>query len=126
MKAENVAEVIETSPVRLTSDETRAVLRCSQSLKPVRHSYSRDMNSLLELGLVEKVPMETPAARQKRLNSAWASMKVACAAKDSAVAASALKEISEINRTEDPEMGYVLTEIGKQVARGITVRIVRR
>lgn len=124
MNKEQIASVIETSPVRLTSDETRSLLRAAQSTRPIASGYNT--NSLVELGLMEKVPIETESARKKRIADSWAKLKTSCTVKDLEIASSAVRELSALLRTGEPETGVSLTAIGKEVARGITVRITKR
>lgn len=125
MNKSQIAEVIETSPVKLTADETRMILRAAQSNKPVKQERWGGSTSvaLLELGLLESVPMETQAARSGRVALAWRALKDAVGRRDAAASRKAIGEIELLERDESLDMGLVLTDLGKQVARGITVRI---
>lgn len=120
---ENAASVIEHSPVRLTSDETRLMLRMAQSTAPIDPSYNG--RSILELGLAEEVPMMTEAEKKKRNVEAWNKLRLALTARDLELAKTAVREIEKSSESNS-KTGFVLTDLGKQVARGITVRITKR
>jgi hypothetical protein len=126
MNKQKIASVIETSPVRLTADETRLLLRAAQSPKPITERYNSTAPALVDIGLFVKVAVETEAARRKRTADAWAKAKLGVTAKDAGTVNNAMRELAAVDRNDGPEMGYVLTAVGKEVARGISVRITKR
>lgn len=120
---ENAASVIEHSPVRLTSDETRFLLRMAQSTGPIEETYNS--RSLMELGLAEEMPMMTEAEKKKRNVEAWNKLRLALTTRELDLARTAVRQIEKSSESNS-KTGFVLTDLGKQVARGITVRITKR
>jgi hypothetical protein len=126
MKNEAIASVIEATPVRLTSDETRTLIKGMQVGKPFPASYNNSARALADLGLMEEAPMETEIDRRKRLSVLWAKAKSACNLKDREIAKKALSEIEKIESSESAAVGFVLTALGKEVANGISVKLGKR
>lgn len=126
MNKQKIAEVIEVSPVRLSSDETRSMLRMAQSDKPMKVGWSGVYKGLIELGLVMETPIETAAARASRLTVAWRQLRLSAIARDLGLAVKAFSDIQQMGGSDEPEKGVVLTALGREVARGITVRMTKR
>lgn len=117
MKIQN-EKVIEVPTIRLSVDETRAIMRAQQNGKTSIGSYGAA--GLVDLGIMRKIVTnkDTPAKRAE----AWGKVKVAVAKRDYAAASTALESVLVMNR-KDKEFAYELTPLGKQVARGIAVKL---
>lgn len=114
-------KAIETAPIRLTSDETRALMKLSASDgTPIETFHAC---GLVDLGLAAKV--ETPAVDFKAERKAcWERIQKAAQKEDKR---SVEREIENLdgytNKTTFKKVGFTLTPLGKQIARGVTVRL---
>lgn len=113
--------VIDAAPIRLTADETRLVWKLMQSNGTPQQAYSGC--SLVELGLAKKVSIAPKEDFTAKRAEAWVKLATAAKVRDKKQVSSALSTIEECDRnSKREESGYVLTERGKQVARGLTIR----
>lgn len=125
MKKENtktvIDKVIETSTIRLSMDETRTLLRAGMSKNPIT-AYGADY--LVGLGMLRQVTIR-PDPKPKEVERLW---RQALHAVQRRERSSALTQLDKIRQLTEPQekRGYVLTELGKQVSRGITVRMNRQ
>lgn len=115
--------LIEVTPIRLTSDETRAVCRLYREGKPVERSgWSNEYKTLVGLGVAAEVPMPHDA---KAEGSAWMALKSAVIAKDLERCQLEIATLKKITASKD-DTGYMLTTFGKEIAAGVAVRLGRR
>lgn len=113
----------EIPPIRLSSEETRTIMRAYQNAgKPIK-LYHRD-GELLELGILKEVPLVSGPAKGVGVSEAWKDMKEAVARRDMRAVEKcqvALEKMIEADRS----VGYILTPMGIELARGLTVRVVK-
>ena len=128
MTKEAIASVIEVSPIRLSADETRTLMKGMITGKPLAtNSYQNSSaRALADLGLMEEIVIETKADQAKRLSELWAKAKNACTLKDVELARKALGDIEKIQLSDKVPVGFVLTALGKEVARGVSVKMAKR
>lgn len=107
----------EIPAIRLSVDESRAIFKASQASGPIESYASR---SLVELGIMKAAKITSKKADNE--SASWAKLKAAVSAADLPMAKRALDSIYTA-RAEKGRTGYILTELGKQVARGISVRM---
>lgn len=114
--------VIETAAIRLTSDETKALIKVHlASGKPVGFSYGNAAVSLVDLGLFE-VAKVAGKTRVERTNELWQTISEAAVSRNRPQIETAFRKFDQ-NRATDEIKQYVLTDAGKQVARGITIKL---
>jgi hypothetical protein len=114
-------KVIETSPIRLTADETRAVMKAATAAPKPISDYR--CCGLVDLGIMKLIPIESADNTAGR-KECWKLIREAAVKQDRDV----INEQSRLLRNFDEqerkkEKGYVLTELGKQVARGVKVSL---
>jgi hypothetical protein len=112
--------VIEMVPIRLSADETRLIIRAANSKEPLTPNYSEGRyTSLVELGLMVQLP-EDMKAKKLRLDSGWKAVFSATQKRDRDAVRQALRVIEDNNKSK---YAFALTALGKEVARGISVRL---
>lgn len=116
-----VEKVVETMPVRLTGDETRALMKLSAANGVPTDTYHAC--GLVDLGIAAKV--ESPAKDYKSEKAAcWDSIREAAKNEHSGRLRGALERLDSLSEQSIPKkIGFILTPLGKQIARGVTVRL---
>jgi len=116
--------VIECSPIRLTVDETKQLLRIATAGKPVRGDYH--CNSLAEIGILKRIEITEEKDTPRKIQECWNKAKIGFAEKSEPIVHQAMHDIERLERDRDRNETVVhfdLTPLGKQIARGITVRL---
>ncbi|HXI85332.1 MAG TPA: hypothetical protein VNL17_14720 [Verrucomicrobiae bacterium] len=119
MKKEPTEKVIETSTIRLSADETRTIMRAS-----IKGNCSNDWrcSSLVGMGIMRKVRSTPDESVDKKREELWNRISKAVEKRNRTALDSASSELGKLDRDKEAYV-YVLTDIGKQIARGITVRL---
>ncbi len=119
MKSEEKA--IETAPIRLSADETRAIIRAlAAGGKPIQ-DYRCD--GLVSLGLMRPAVIP-PVDESKAETTAWHALVVASKLRNMRDVKKAMSELERISSNRARKQnGFVLTPLGSQVARGVSVRM---
>lgn len=115
-------KVIETQTIRLTADETRAIMKAS--LNPKGISDYRCC-ALVDLGLMTLVAVQ-PVDNTKAVAECWKRIRKHAAEEDRGKINSELQAITDLKYKASQcskEKVYVLTDLGKSVARGVAVRL---
>ena len=113
-------KAIEPAPIRLTADETRLLIAASMATKPIENYHG---DSLANLGLVKRVPLRDPKEKAVKLKTAWIELAAAARARQFSIVKTKLDEIANITHYERP--GYIITPLGREVVRGITIRLTK-
>ena len=111
--------VIETSPVRLSAEETRLMMKAAIAGEPI--STWQNVSGLADLGLMTKVKMP-PKKGLDTVETLWVKAEKAVKLRRRDEAAGALSRIQTLSTARQQD-GYILTPLGKEVARGLTVRL---
>lgn len=120
-KKKNVYDdpAFDLAPVRLSADETRTILRLAQANgKPIHTPYSM---ALADLGIVRRVVVKA-VDNKKEIEEVWGDIARAVRARAIGRVAVGLEKIRKLSKPQR-EAGVELTDLGKQLARGISVRI---
>lgn len=115
-----VTPAIEVSTIRLTAGETRSIMRAASSDVPV-HDYGEGPG-LAAMGIMKRVPVNTEQEKKSKRNECWDRVKKAASREDLKALGNGYDELSRLTRDRD-QFAYVLTDLGKQIARGVTVRL---
>jgi hypothetical protein len=119
LKRDNKA--IQTEPFRLSAQETRAIWALSQSEKKPCSTYGA--SNLVELGFAKQVNLPKKD-NSHTINEVWKDLQKAVDARSLRVVNIYADKISRLLHEENAVIkGYVLTPLGKQVARGIAVKL---
>lgn len=113
-------KVVETAPIRLTADETRSVMKAAAAGGKPIDAYQ--CCGLVDLGIMKRVYFPTPDVSKEVLEQ-WRACKEACLNKDADKIGKIMHKISELEYKTRKKTGYVLTELGQRVARGVSVRL---
>lgn len=117
---------IETAPIRLTMDETKLLIRAANAGKPIKLDYQAPGNELADLGVLRRVEVSEEKDTALKVAECWARAKKALAVKDSETVHQAMRDLERLNSDRDrnnTKYLFELTDLGKQIARGITVRM---
>jgi len=111
---------IETSPIKLTADETRAIMKAATASHPISDYRCC---GLVDLGIMKVVTIE-PKDHTTARKVCWKKIRAAVAQEDTWAISHELHTLNEFDRQEaKKEKGHVLTPLGKQVARGVAVKL---
>ena len=122
-KATDEKPLIQAAQIRLSADETRTVLRVLRAEgKPVE-VWGHQGGSLIEIGLMRLVPIPS-ADIEASVQAGWKKLRAAVISKDLAGAGRAFEMIRSAKQRAE-KRGLILTELGKRVAAGLTVRLGR-
>lgn len=115
-------KVFETATIRLSMDETRALVALSVAGAPTKEVYGASL--LVNLGLAKKVSMPVPDMSGK-IKQHWKAAQTCTRNMDLNGASESLRQIRNLESkiSTSTSAGYVLTAQGEQVARGITIRL---
>ena len=116
--------IIETSPIRLSVDETKIILRITVAGKPIQGDYH--FGSLADLGILRRIPVSEEKDTARKIAECWDKAKKSLAVKDSQRLHQAMHDIERLSNDRDrsdTKYLYDLTDLGKQIARGISVRL---
>ena len=111
-------DAFESAPVRLSRGETRCIMQCQTTGR----STSYECRGLVELGLMVKRRDKKSEDIGTQLKKQWLRLQSAADRESRSDVNSAIREMDNITRDAKSEH-FVLTDLGKQVARGITVRM---
>lgn len=114
---------LQVSPIRLAADETRLIVKAATRGVPVEgHACS----GLADLGIFIEVPTDDKQHKAD-LSLAWKELVSAAKAQDLESVQDAARRLGQLERqhTSCERKFYQLTPFGKQVARGVTVRMGR-
>lgn len=122
MKTEQQKQIIEMAQIRLSTEETRAIVRAQVAGKPVAGSpYSGSAHAgLVDLGIMRRVKRDTSKDEQKKAEL-WERTQTAARQRDMRELKRLISSIESISADKSPE--FELTALGKQIARGISVRM---
>jgi hypothetical protein len=114
-------KAVRTEPFRLSAQETRAIWSLAQSGEKPCHPYGA--SNLVELGFAKQV--NSPKKdNSTAIDEAWKGLQIAARDCDLRGVTTCMAKIDRLHREEkEVSKGYVLTELGKQVARGVAVRL---
>ncbi len=116
--------VIETSPIRLTVDETRLILRHATTGKPIHGDYHS--NALADIGILQRIEVPEEKDTAQKMAECWKRAKEGFAVKDGAKVHQAMHDLERLSSDRDhndTKYLFTLTDLGKQLARGIGVRL---
>lgn len=120
MKSDKAEKVIETSPIRLTTDETRAIMKAATAGKPISDYRCC---GLVDLGIMRLVQFE-PKDHAMDIKHCWTNIQRASLKEDEHAINTEFHKLHELaEEARNKEKGYVLTDLGKQVARGVKVSL---
>ena len=121
MSTKNPEKMIEIPLIRLSADETRAIMRAAISPRPTNDYYG--CRGLVDLGimrLVEVKPENHVGARRE----CWKAIREAATRQDRDAIQSEFSKLRSFDEQKRKNKeGYVLTDLGKQVARGVRVSL---
>lgn len=123
MKAQ-VEPMIETAPLRLSVDETRILLRIMAAGKPVQGDYH--YAALAELGILTRIEVKEEKAHARQVEECWHRAKDALRVRNSEDLHQAMHDLEKLNSDRHREQNsyvYSLSPLGKQIARGISIRM---
>ena len=123
-EAPSLEPVIETSPIRLSVDETKLIMRIAVAGKPLAGDYHS--NSLAELGIFRRVEVTEEKDTARKVADCWARAREGLKFKDGQKVHQAMHDLERLNSDRDrndTKYLYDLTDLGKQIARGISVRL---
>ncbi len=112
--------VFETSPIRLSADETRLIVKAANNGGKPICDYHR--GGLVEMGILQTNVVKPPD-HSAEIAELWRAMRNAAKAEDVSEVRRLLGRIETLKSDKKPKEGYILTSLGKQIARGITVRL---
>ena len=117
-------KVLVIPPIRLSVDEARSLLELYVSGNKPPKPYRADM--LVKIGLATETPVK-PKATAADEAQAWKALLIAAKAKNLSEVRRLYDSIGNIRyRADRKECTYALTALGREVARGITVKMGRR
>jgi hypothetical protein len=117
--------IIETSPIRLSVDETRILLRVLVAGKPVKGDHY-NYSGLAEMGILERTEIPEEKETAEKIAECWKEAREGLKMRDVDIVHQAMHTIERLNSDRHREQSsylYSLSEFGKQVARGISVRL---
>jgi hypothetical protein len=118
VKAVKVTPVFQTSQIRLSVDETRNVIKVAAGKTDNLYGCS----GLVDMGIMRAVPAAVPDVK-KAVNTAWLALEHAVTTRDIPALDAANKTLQRLSAPPRRDVTYVLTPLGKALARGITVRL---
>ncbi len=121
---ETKQELIEVAPVKLTVEESRTLMRCAVAGKPVKGDYR--CAALVDLGILREVKILDDKEHPQKVAECWKRARAALNVKDSESLHQAMHDLERLNTDRDRNQTtslYELTTVGKQLTRGISVRM---
>jgi hypothetical protein len=116
--------VIETAPIKLSVEETRAIMRVSVAGKPIPGDYH--FGALADMGILRRIEVTEEKDTSRKIAECWKRARMAFVLKDGEAVHQAMHDLEKLNsdrHREDTKYLVGLTDLGKQVARGIGVRL---
>ena len=123
-KAKSMVGVYETSPIRLSVEETRFIIKLTVAGKPLPGDYHS--SALAELGILRRIDVPEEKDTGLKIAECWKVARKALAAKDSEKLHQAMHDLERLNNDRDRNETrrlFELSDLGRQIARGITVRL---
>jgi len=117
--------VLETSTIRLSVDETRTIVKHMMAGKPLNGSAYHN-RELVELGILKRIEVPEEKDTAQKIAECWKRTKLGLQRKDSGLVHQAMHDLEKLNtdrHREEPRYQYELTAFGRQIARGISVRL---
>jgi hypothetical protein len=119
-----VEPAFEISPIRLSVEETKIILRISVAAKPIHGDYQCAV--LADFGILRRIEVSEEKDTSRKIAECWQRARKALGQKDSAEVHQAMHDIDRLSSDRDRndrKYLYDLTDLGKQIARGITIRL---
>lgn len=117
-KRDKPQPLFEVPTIRLSADETRLILRIAHSDKPVETYTTYGLDGL---GIVRRITLKNEAT-QKQLDDAWKAVGEAYTKRSEPLLRNSAFRLQQLT-SKKARYGYVLTELGKQLARGLSIRL---
>jgi hypothetical protein len=114
------ASVIEAGALRLSTDETRLILKALNS--PNSPVLGWGAQSLTGLGIMKAVPKLAAVEVEDRSKKLWSKLQQSVAGKNLGLVSKAVSELEDLKRDAEGHQ-FVLTALGRQIARKITVKL---
>jgi len=117
---------IQTSPIRLTVEETKLVLRASIAGKPIQDKYPNLGVGLSDMGIFRRIEVSEEKVTAGKIAECWSRARKGLAIKDLDGVHQAMHDLERLSADRDRNNStylYELTALGKNIARGITVRV---
>jgi len=118
-KTETPEPVFKPSAITLSAEETRLIVRVANNTGKPLCDYR--LGALTELGLLKPMT-QPPPDHTDEIARCWERIRTAAKQEDLRGVRHNLDVIENLKAQKGKE-GYVLTDLGKQVARGIAVRL---
>jgi len=115
---------IETTPIRLSVEETRWIIRLTVAGKPMPGDYH--CNALAELGILRRTELSEEKDTALKISECWKRAKAGFILKDEVKVHQAMHDLERLTTDRDrhdTKYLFSLTDLGKQIARGINVRL---
>lgn len=118
---------IEASAIRLSPEETRIVIRVAVAGKPVEGSYQHA--ALAELGILKRIEVTEEKDTARKIAECWVRARQALTLKDSERVHQAMHDLEKLStdrHREETRYRYELTDLGRQISRGVNIQFGRR
>jgi len=113
-------KTLDIPTIRLTADETRAIMKAASATHPIQDYRCCGLVDLGIMKIVSIDPKDHTLARVK----CWNEIRKGAQNKEISRIENALRDLNEFDRQEKKkEKGHILTPLGKQVARGVAVKL---
>lgn len=116
--------LIETTPLRLTADETRLIIRLVTSGKPINGDFHA--KTLAEIGILQAIPVPEETDTRAKIAECWKRARAGVRLRDLESTHQALHDIERLQSDRDrndTRYRYILSDLGKQIARGVSIRL---
>ena len=116
--------MIEAAPIRLSVEETRLVIKATVAGKPIPGDYR--CNALAELGIFRRVELSEPKGHARKVAECWERASRYLKGKDGERLHQSMHDLERLNNDRDrndTKFLFELTDLGKQIARGISVKL---
>jgi hypothetical protein len=117
--------MIDTTPIRLSAEETRVILRCAVAGKPIRDTNHNFM-VLEQLGILRRIEISEEEETDAKIVECWERASKGMWGKDSDTVHQAMHDLERLAMDRDRnerQYLYELSETGQQLAQNITVRM---
>jgi hypothetical protein len=115
------ANVIEAGALRLSADETRLIFKALNSPNSsVLSGWSAQ--SLAGLGIMKAVPKVAAVDVEARSKKLWSKLRESVARKNLGLVSTAVSELEDLKRDAEGHQ-FILTALGRQIARNVTVKL---
>jgi len=111
--------LLEIPQIRLSADETRRIMTLSRLNKPIE-MWGSAGSELMSLGIVRQCAKQKISQRQ--LDLMWGRVMAGVKRRNKTATINAIQAIDKAYMQQNKNW-YVLTDLGKQLARGISVRL---